>query len=389
MTTVRPDTVQVLLLEDAAQFPAYKDAWQALERKTHQPCFFESYAWCGHTAEVLSRTSPGQYAPLVAVALRDGAPVAIWPLSRQRRSGVWQLRALDDPFGQFAGMLYSDADTAHALVTQTLDLVRQRRLADVLHIDRVLSGTPLEAALLGRGAQIRGEVGAPVIDTLQWPSIEALKSSRNKKTMKNLRNSMNRLSKAGHHEHRVETGGAGVNSIVAETLRLRSAWLDTRGLTAPQFRSAAHEPILFGGDAWQLDSLRAAFELRCGDKPIAYQWGFVHQNRYYAYMSATEPGAMLLSPGRLHLAFVVEEAMKLGVDGIEMLTPASDYKMVWTDTARRLVNLVLPLSAKGRVHDGVWEGAVRPALKALFYALPVGWRRRAVPMDAAGAGDQE
>ncbi|MEQ1652378.1 MAG: hypothetical protein ABL897_07815, partial [Hyphomicrobium sp.] len=102
------EQLEIRLLESSAQFLEFKDAWQALEQTSDAPCFFESYAWCGHAAEVLSRTLPQTYAPLVAIAKRDGLPVAIWPLSRQKRSGIWQLRPLDDPFGQFAGMLYVD-----------------------------------------------------------------------------------------------------------------------------------------------------------------------------------------------------------------------------------------------------------------------------------------
>ena len=56
-----------------------------------------------------------------------------------------------------------------------------------------------------------------------------------------------------------------------------------------------------------------------------------------------------------------------------MLTPASDYKMVWTDTVRPLLDMAMPLSARGRMHDRVWERTVRPMIKAVFYALPAGF----------------
>jgi CelD/BcsL family acetyltransferase involved in cellulose biosynthesis len=388
-STILSDPLQVVLLEAAGQFRVYKDAWQGLERVTPNACFFESYSWCGHVAETLSLTFLNRYAPLVAIGTRQGVVVALWPLSRQKRSGIWQLRPLDHPFGQFAGILYSDEAAAEELVKATLALVRAKHLADVLRIDRVLDGSPLHVALTKFGASTRGQVGAPVIDTRPWPSFEALKSSRNKKTMKNLRNSMNRLSKAGKHEHHVATGDQKTIAIIKETFRLRSEWLDDKGLTAPQFRSAAHEDILLGGEAWQLDSMRTGFELVCDGKPIAYQWGFLHLNRYYAYMSATNPEAILLSPGRLHLAFVVSESICRGVDGMELLTPASSYKLVWTDTVRRLVDMAMPLSARGRIHDLLWERSLRPMLKASFYAMPAFIRRRAVLTDAAASADHD
>jgi CelD/BcsL family acetyltransferase involved in cellulose biosynthesis len=367
--------LHVRLLEATAQFAECKADWQALETAREDPSFFQSYAWCGHVADVLSGSFPRSYAPLVAVGMRDGAIVAIWPLSRQKRSGIWQLRPLDDPFGQFPGLLCADANDAAELVSATLALVRQRRLAAALRIDRVIAGSPLEAALHAAGARYGAEVGAPVIDLSGFQDYPALKSSRNKKTMKNLRNAVNRLARAGTHEHVVAVDSGSVDNIIVATLRRRKAWLADKGLTAPQFRSVAHEKILLGGADWALDKMRTGFELRCDGKPIAHQWGFLHRDRYYAFMSATDPAAERLSPGRLHLAFVIEAVIGRGLKAIEFLTPASDYKLVWTDTVRTLRDMSMPLSAAGRLHDALWEKSLRPALKACFYALPAGLRR--------------
>lgn len=375
-------TLQVHFVDAPERFAAFKEGWLTLETVSEHPGFFQSYAWSGHVASVLSRALAGTYQPLVAIGVRDGVVAAVWPLSRQKQSGIWYLRSLDDPFGQFSNVLAIDDASADEIVAVTLAHVRNQRLADVMRFDRVFAGSPLHAALIKHGASVRGEVGAPVVSVGDWPSMEALKASRNKKTMKNLRNANNRLAKAGAHEHRVAVGDQNVTAIVEQTLRRRTAWLDAKGMTAPQFRSVAHHDVLTGGGAWGLDRQRAGFELICDGRPIAHQWGFVHANRYYAYMSATDPAAVLLSPGRLHLAFVIGDAMRIGVKAVELMTPASDYKMVWTDSVRPLCDMAMSLSGKGRIHDLLWEKTVRPVIKAIFYALPAGIRRRAVANDA-------
>jgi CelD/BcsL family acetyltransferase involved in cellulose biosynthesis len=380
---------QVRLLESTEQFASIKGAWLELEQQTEQPCFFQSFAWCGHVAEVMTRTYPGQYKPLVAVAERDGHPVALWPLSRQKQAGIWYLRPLDDPFGQFAGILGHDAEAVTRLVEETLRVVSDRGLAGALRFEFVLAGSLLERALLSQSVQCRGETGAPVLDLRSWPSIEALKSSRNKKTMKNLRNARNRLAKAGAHEHRVARTAGSVAEIITATLARRTAWLEDKGLTAPQFRSKAHEEVLSGGGTWGLDQQRLGFELMCGGKAIAHQWGFVHQKRYYAFMSAVDPDAVHLSAGRLHLSFVIDDSMREGIEAIEMLTPASEYKLVWTDSVRMLRDMARPLSAAGWAVDFVWARTLRPVVKACFYALPASLRRRAAHVDAAAAQDQD
>jgi CelD/BcsL family acetyltransferase involved in cellulose biosynthesis len=377
--------LDVRLLDTAAQFVVFREPWLELERSGELPNFFQSYAWCGHVADVLTREFPGTYTPLVAIGTRHGEVVAIWPLSRQKRSGIWQLRSIDDPFGQFSGILFAEPRDANALVLATLNLVRQRRLADALKLDRIDGESPLLAALQSQGATCRGQVGAPALDTRPWPTFAALKASRNKKTMKNLRNAKNRLAKAGAHEHFIELSNYRVGEIVQETLKRRASWLKAKGLTSPPFRSKAHESILGAGEAWDLDRMRVGFELKCDGAVIAQQWGYVHNKRYYAYMSATDPAAIQLSPGRLHLAFVIDDAMNHGVEAIEFLTPASDYKMVWTDRVRTLSDLAMPLSTAGQLHDAIWERSLRRGLKAVFYALPVGLRRRVVPREESSA----
>jgi CelD/BcsL family acetyltransferase involved in cellulose biosynthesis len=372
------NTLEIVMLSATQQFAAFKDPWLRLEKSAKLPSFFQSYAWCGHTAEVLTRAFPATYSPLVAIGTRNGNVVAIWPLSRQKRSGIWQLRSIDDPFGQFAGTLYADPSDATALVALTLKYIRQRGLADTLSLERVDTASPLLSALQSQGATCRGQVEAPTLDVTPWPSFSGLKSSRNKKTMKNLRNASNRLAKAGAHKHHIEIANDRVNGIVQETYVRRAAWLQVKGLTSPQFRSKAHEGILGPAEGWPLDSMRVGFELKCGGAIIAQQWGYLHNNRYYAYMSATDPSVVQLSPGRLHLAFVIDDAMRAGVEAIEFLTPASDYKMVWTDSVRALCDMVLPLSITGKLHDVLWERSARRALKSVFYVMPVGLRRRAI-----------
>jgi CelD/BcsL family acetyltransferase involved in cellulose biosynthesis len=381
--------MQVQFLETAQAFQAIETAWLELERETAPPTFFQSYAWCGHAAATLAAKLGSAYKPLVAVGIEDGTVVAIWPLSLQRHSGIRYLKTIDDPFGQFSGLLAKRPSAKHALVRATLAHVRRNRLADVMKLDRVFSDDELRVALAAEGATVRGEVSAPSLQLSGWQNFDALKASRNKKTMKNLRNAVNRLSKAGVHEHRIAYGSPDVSAIVDATLQRRSEWLEARGMTAPQFRSPAHRDVLTGGGDWGLDRQRIGFELLCGGRAIAHQWGFVHQNRYYAYMSATDPAAVHLSAGRLHLAFVIAASMTLGVDAVEMLTPASDYKMVWTDTTRSLTDMAMSITLRGRLNDVVWEQSLRPAIKKAFYALPPSFRRRAVTFDNASGGSDE
>lgn len=374
----RGQEVQVRLLDSLDQITALRDDWLALENADDTPCFFQSYAWSAHIAEVQSRLAPQSYRPLVAVATLGERLVGLWPLSLQGRSGWWTLCNLDQPFGQFAGLIAAGPEIAQALVVRTLAMVRRRGLARTSSFERVIEGSLLHAALQAAGAVVRGRTQAPVIDLASWSSFDELRQSRNKKSIKNLRNATNRLTRAGEVAHHTARRGPELDALVSRALDNRMAWLEETGLTAPAFRSKAHHDVIHGGARFGLDAHRIGFELTLDGAGIAQQWGFVHRGRYYAYMSGMRADRALLSPGRVQLASVIAAAMDEGCGALEFLTPASDYKLVWTDQVRELVDMSVPLGPLGRLQDYAWNGVLRPAAKLAFYALPAGLRRRAL-----------
>jgi CelD/BcsL family acetyltransferase involved in cellulose biosynthesis len=365
-------TLEVALVGSIDELRALEGDWRALERASAGPVFFQSFAWCGHVAEVRAAANPDGYRPLVAVGRRAGRIVAVWPLSLQRSLGSWVVRNLDDPFGQFAGVLAGEAEDAGALVSAALAEFARRRLAGSAFIERIEVGDALHRAILAQRPRIVPADAAATLDLAPFPSFAELKKSRNRKSMKNLRNATNRLRAAGTSTTRVLREGAALEALIRRACERRRAWLDARGMSSPAFRLGEHLEILRGGASWGLAAERIGFELTLEGTPIAEQWGFLHCDRYYAYMSAFDPAFEHLSPGKLQLAHVIEEMAALGVAGIEMLTPASDYKRVWSDDTRALVNATLAWSRGARLRHALWDGGVRPALKAAYYALPAG-----------------
>ena len=365
--------------------------WERLELAagdgtTPAAVFFQSYAWSRHVAAVRTRAHPNTYRAFVAVGSRGGEIVAIWPLSLQWSAGLWGLRNLDEPFGQFAGLVASDDDAAVALVQATLDFVTSRRLAATARFERLLVESAPHRALLGRGATPQGTTGAPRLDLRDFASFDEFKRSRNKKTMKNLRNTANRMAALGDVVAVTVREPVALDALIRRTLANREQWLAATGNRAPPFRLPEHAEVLLGGLDDATTHRRIGFELSLAGQPIAQQWGFVHDNRYYAYMSGMALDRIDLSPGRLHLAHVIEAAFAEGFAGLEFLSPASDYKLVWSRDVRDLVDLALPLSGLGRLRHRIWDAGLRPAVKTAYYALPPKFRRR-LGASSVGAGE--
>ena len=356
------------------EHPTAITSWLALEGASNQPDFFQSFRWCSYVARIRTHVDPTRYRPLVAIAFAGSKPVALWPLSRQKGALI-SLCNLDDPFGQFAGLLSAYQSAADVLVARTLSHVKERGLADLARIERVIKGSPLEGALLASGISTRPSTEAPYLDLAGCESFSQLKLARNKKTMKNLRNATNRLRREGDLTAVVSAERDDFSRIAKEAFANREAWLIASGRTAPAFRSPAYREIVGGAEAAELDGVRLGFELRSNGTSIAQQIGYVHRGRYYACLSGMDPSKHEFMPGKIHLGLVIEEVLARGLEGIEFLSPASDYKLTWTKTVRELADATVGLSRIGRLRLYSWDAVARPILKRLFYCLPVTLRR--------------
>ena len=75
-------------------------------------------------------------------------------------------------------------------------------------------------------------------------------------------------------------------------------------------------------------SLRLAV-LRVAGAAVAATYGFVSGGRLYCYLSGFDPAVAKLSPGAVLLGWVIDEAIGEGVEEIDFLRGAEDYKYLW------------------------------------------------------------
>src|SRR4051812_39801764 len=107
--------LQVELIDDLAHLAQLEDQWEALAARLsdHDAPFFQSHAWSMHVARTRLQRSSQRYRLCVAAVRDADRLIGIWPLALQRVSGAWIAKGLDEPFGQFAGVLFENpADIA-------------------------------------------------------------------------------------------------------------------------------------------------------------------------------------------------------------------------------------------------------------------------------------
>jgi CelD/BcsL family acetyltransferase involved in cellulose biosynthesis len=373
ISTRHPLTTE--FVKDLDGIAKLRPLWDGL--MTHHPmqagAFFQSYGWCRHVAEIRAKSGSTQYKLCIAVVRQDNQIVAIWPLSLQKSAMAWIARNLDDPFGQFGGIVIDAAADPTACVSSVIDALRAQHLADGMLIDCVCAGSPLHSALL------RLEIGkaasnvAPWINFAPHATFEDYLAFRNKKTRKNMRNALNRLSRLGTVEFITSNDPEQLRRIVADTFLGRIDWLNQMGKSSTAFRDRDFNDLLEQlPDRPDIGLL--GFYLTLDGVSIAGQWGFVHGTTYYAYISARNQAYDECSVGRLHLANVIETCHQRGLTSIELMPPKSDYKLQWTDELRQLDAFTQSFTALGRLDIGVIEKYLVPGLKSIARRLPKGAR---------------
>jgi CelD/BcsL family acetyltransferase involved in cellulose biosynthesis len=307
----------------------------------------------------------------VATVWRGNDLMCIWPLGLFHGNGAWLARSLDDPFGQFAGAVFATGAPVNACIAAVLrDL---RTVADAIQLEAVTEGSALNAALTVCGARTAATSQAVIVDLRPYPTIQAFAQTVNAKTRKNMRNLTNRLRRAHNIDHVVTEDMADVEPLLNATFASRVEWLRRYGRTSAAFQDPNFRTLV-NGLTRSKDMRLLGFRLQAGDVPISSQWGFVHQNRYYAYMSAMNEDFAEFSPGRLHLGMVIDFCFAHDIKVVELMPPPADYKLAWSETTKALHTLALPLSLRGRAALG-FANVIMPALRRFSRTLPEGMRR--------------
>lgn len=78
--------------------------------------------------------------------------------------------------------------------------------------------------------------------------------------------------------------------------------------------------------------------LRCGDVNVSFGFGFLSDGWVQWYRPTYRRDYQNLSPGKVHIALLVEEACRRGWKGIDFLQGAEGYKLQWSNQEMRTVD---------------------------------------------------
>jgi CelD/BcsL family acetyltransferase involved in cellulose biosynthesis len=165
-------------------------------------------------------------------------------------------------------------------------------------------------------------------------SYDDLRKSLKKSLRQNLTRKLNMAEREGVVFERV-TGAAVRAEHFHEAREVeRRSWKGRQGIGifVDEPHLSLHVGLLDDNPPFDVDLLF----LRIGGKAIAFQYGFLLGNRYYAYNTSYDEAFQRLSPGMLAINSLLQELIPAGIEVFDFLVGEDSYKRDWTSDARGL-----------------------------------------------------
>lgn len=379
--TPAPSTATVYEIVDTRPaFDALETEWNELFARAGRgtqvfQTFNWNWHWCNH---YLPKSSGNGAATTLAVvtARQHGRLVMIWPMVKERSSGLTQLAWMGEPVSQYGDVVLDEGVDAAALLAEAWRFVVAELAPDVARLRKVRDDAAVAPFLAGTGSLPTQRLAAPYLDLASAKDFAEYEQRYSPRSRRNRRRLARRLEERGPMAIERHAGGERARDLATLALALKRDWLKDRGLVSPALsdpRMTAFFAAIAGADvrpvgcqvsALTSDGNAAAIEIaiRCKDRTVMHVIVF---NLNYEKSGA---GVLLL-----------ENTFANSFDGtcrvFDLLAPADSYKVDWADAVTGVADWALPVSRKGWLYARVYLGLARPAVKAALGAMPMSWRR--------------
>jgi CelD/BcsL family acetyltransferase involved in cellulose biosynthesis len=366
-------TLRLDMVRSRESFDAMAHQWEGLETQVDGAVLFQGSGWARAIYDFEAGRGNLDFDPVIAT-LNDGQRlVAVLPLERIKTRARTVLAPLGHAFSQ-----YSDALIAHGLdprdaVARLLKAAIQAAPCDAVSFLKVRSDSLLARGMPANHIVTGTEQGAPYVALSAFEDYAAYFQTIKPKTRKNMRNDRNRLERDGEVRHEVAETADEKLGVIARTLAGRANRLKDQGLSSRAFRDTAFADFCKALPA-RADMPIMAMSLLHKGEPIAEQWGFVHKQRYYAFVASRDFGNSDESPGKLHLAEVIHACADHGLYGADLMVPVMPYKLTWATEVVSVTDYALPVTPRGMLVINLWDKTLRPLFKHAVLNMPKGLR---------------
>lgn len=357
------------IVQTREAFDAVAQQWLGLEDQVAGAVLFQSSGWARAIFDFEAARGNVDFDPVIATVSDGRRLVAVLPLERIRTHSRSVLVPLGHAFGQYSDLLVAPGYAPRDTVARLLRAAIAAAPCDAVSFLKVRADSMLAKGMPANHVVTGVEQGAPYVALGDFADFDAYFQTIKSKTRKNMRNARNRLEREGAVTHQVATTADEKLGVIERTLMGRANRLRDQGLSSRAFRDnefAGFCAALPGRQDMQV----LAMSLRHGGQPIAEQWGFIHKQRYYAFIASRDFSNSEESPGRLHLGEVIQACAALGLDGADLMVPVMPYKLTWATEVVEVVDYALPVTPRGMLVIKLWDQTLRPLFKKAMLGMP-------------------
>lgn len=365
--------LRAAVVQTREAFDAMAHQWAGLETQVAGAVLFQGSGWARAIFDFEAARGNSGFDPVVAT-LSDGQRlVAVLPLERIRTAARTVLAPLGHAFSQYSDALIGAELDPGMAVSRLLRAAISAAPCDAVSFLKVRSDSVLAKGMPANHLVTGSEQGAPYVALSAFADYAAYFQTIKPKTRKNMRNARNRLEREGALTHHVAETEEQRRGVIERTLLGRADRLRDQGLSSRAFRDAAFADFCAALPA-RPDISVMAMSLRHHGDAIAEQWGFVHQQRYYAFVASRDFSNSDESPGKLHLGEVIHACADRGLLGADLMVPVMPYKLTWATEVVSVKDYALPVTPRGVLMLNLWDKTLRPLFKRAVLGMPQGLR---------------
>jgi CelD/BcsL family acetyltransferase involved in cellulose biosynthesis len=354
----------------------HKAAWQALEATATAPALFQSFDWS--LSIVRSTTRPDHPAPqprIVGVFTGDRL-VAVMPLSVARFGPLRIVRWLGEPLAQYGDALIAPGH--NAALGAVWREIRTWRGVDSVALRRVRADATIAPALAAtRGGLAMKNVSAWSVSLTGHASIEAVGRAVDAKAWRDRQRLRRRLMELGDVTFDILPAGQAAQDAVRVACGWKRDWLAALGRHSLTFATPVWVDAMAALAAMDGSVKPLVVVVRLDGAPICVEYGFLYKQRFHAFLGAAQAGHERASPTKAAMEETIGWCLENKVAVYDLLAGDDPYKVDWAPDRVAVMDWIVPLRWRGHLYAGVILKVVRPMVRDLYTAMPVGLKRLA------------
>lgn len=354
-----PLTGLTLKIDDASKLEQGFGLLRQIDKATCASVF-QTEGWLRSAANAALSKSGFEVRLLFAL---DGArPVAVLPLCLDKRAGLRVARILGAPLSQYTDLVCDDVHLKRAIRVFENEIAASKDI-DLYIFPRVRDDARAAALLSGLKAERLSESAAPFADLTMFDGFDDYLKA-NWKAHRDRRRLRRRATASGPLTFEVCSSFSRAAEVVRHAIEMKRNWLPVvhrwfGTLASERWCNALLNAVESPDHAVQ----PVVTVLHSQNAIAAIEVGFVHQQRYSAFLGAFNPAFRNWSPTELLMEDTIEWCFQNNIRIYDLLPPDDKYKAKWTNKKTPVGDWALPRTLKGQVYVGILEKKVIPSLR--------------------------